>query len=78
MGLMSEIDIEIKRSEALSFLWHEIQKLKKTTEMKTCHCGKRVFATEYYIIYEETGEGVCNECWLKHYYPFTKEFAGRG
>ena len=76
-----EMKKEIENSPALKMAFIRIKALnnfiEENLQLKTCHCGKVVLASEYYVIYPTSGEGVCNECWLKHYYPYTKEFQRR-
>jgi len=73
--MSSDIDIEIKNSEALSFLWHEIKQLKEqvrelTTPKECGQCGIKVPPNEWHIVYPETGKGVCEGCWQQHYVPY--------
>jgi hypothetical protein len=77
-ALNEEMKKEIDNSPALQMLFLRIKNIDNLLETRTCNCGKVVFASEYYVIYKDTGAGVCNECWLKHYYPYTPEFQGRG
>ena len=72
---MSDIDIEIKNSPALSYIWHEMEQLeKRITELegkKVCgQCGNKVPLSKWHLAYKESGEGVCEECWQKDYVPY--------
>jgi len=56
--------------------WEQIQQLQQQTPTKTCdQCKKTVSASEFNVIYEESGGGVCNWCYMYQYLPYTKEFS---
>lgn len=82
-----QMDEELENSPGLRMAFTQIKELRKAFDSalklmqnlwvtKTCgQCGKAVFANEFVVIYEESGKGVCNWCYMHHYLPYIKEFS---
>ena len=62
MGI-SDAEIEIKRSTGMSFLWNEIQQIKKQIERGFCpNCGKGMVKPDEKMAYRDNNYVVCPQC----------------
>lgn len=81
--LNKEMDEELKKSPALKMAFVQIRAMDKRISAleakKVCgQCGAKVARNEWHLIYtskyssEDKENGVCEECWQKHYVPYMK------